>query len=88
MAETPAEEAPVVAELAEEVIEEAPVEAATIDEAAVLAIIQPKLDELYKVIAEIKTLIEADVTEDIIEPIDMSTKKSVSLSAIFKAMNK
>ena len=51
---------------------DAPVDApkeATIDEAAVLAIIQPKLDELYKVIAEIKTLIETDNAEDTTEDV-------------------
>lgn len=46
---------------------EVPAAAPAIDEAAIMAILQPKLDEIYKVIADIKTLIEADAAEDAAE---------------------
>lgn len=77
------EEVAVVAEevtaLAEEpIVEVAPVveaPASIMDEAAILAIVQPKFDEIYKVIAEIKTLIEAEQADEIVEEV-MSTKSS------------
>lgn len=73
--------APVAEEvvLAEEVIVETPVvdvpvAGPVLDEAAILAIIQPKLDEIYKAIAEIKTLVEADAAEDVTEEAAVSMK--------------
>lgn len=67
---------------------DAPVaEAATIDEAAVMAIIQPKLDEIIKAIADLKTLVEADSTEDAVEDSSPSEFKS-SFREMFKQMNK
>jgi hypothetical protein len=78
-AEEMAEEAPVTEEMAEEVIEDvvdAPVEPviAAIDEAKILEIIQPKLDELYTAIAELKTLLEQESIEEETE-IDMTAQK-------------
>lgn len=58
-AEAAAEEMEEVVE-SEEVIEEEMAVDPILDEAAVLAIIQPKLDELYAVIAELKNVIEAE----------------------------
>lgn len=80
-AEAPSEPAPA----------EAPAAEAAIDEAAVMAIVQPKLDELYKVIAEIKTLIEADSVEDSIEEVvdtEMNQAKAqVALASFFRILN-
>lgn len=53
-----------------------PVEPVAIDEAAILAIIQPKLDELYKIIADLKV---TDIAEDV-KPEDttpMDTKMNI-----------
>jgi hypothetical protein len=73
--------------MVDEVIEELPT--TTIDEQAVLAIIQPKLDEIYKVIAEIKSLIEVEgVSEEVIED-EMKSKfdKQIpSLKKLFSSM--
>ena len=54
----------------------------------VMQILDPKFEELYKVIAELKTVIEGDVVEDDAE-VEMETKLSAvdSLSSFFK-MNK
>lgn len=86
--EVVAAEEPVVVE--EVPVVEAPV--ATADEAAILAVIQPKLDELYKVIADLKTLIEADAAEDVAEdvmaPAAMAESKVQALASYFAAMNK
>ena len=79
------------AEMAEALpVNEAPVPvAAAIDEAAVIAIIQPKLDEIYRALAEIKTMVEADasedVTEDVVEEVVMKSQLP-SLSRLFSAM--
>ena len=56
--EVEAEEAPV---------EEAPVEEAQSDEDAIMALVQPKLDELVAMIAEVKSMVEANEvpTEDV-----------------------
>jgi hypothetical protein len=43
---------------------EAPVEDAKIDEEAIMAIVQPKLDEIYKILADIKTSQESTSMED------------------------
>ena len=70
---------------------EAPVAEAQVDEAAIMAIVQPKLDELYKVIAEIKTLIEADSvedsTEDTVDTEMKDNKAQVALASFFKILN-
>jgi hypothetical protein len=77
-------EEPVAEEVAEEVIEEAVGE---IDEAAILAIIQPKLDELYAVIAELKTLVEtSQVGETSTETVEMSAADKLNF-AIEKLRN-
>lgn len=80
-AEAPSEPAPA----------ETPVAETAIDEAAVMAIVQPKLDELYKVIAEIKTLIEADSiedsTEDVVDTEMKDTKAQVALASFFRILN-
>lgn len=73
------------AELQDEVIAEVPAEVATIDEAKVLEIIQPKLDEIYAAIAEIKTLIEQDSIEP--EEIEMKEQKFNSHDALISFMN-
>ena len=58
-------------ELADEVIEEAPAEVVEeapegdVNEAMVMEIIQPKLDEIYSVIAELKTMIESANVEEV-----------------------
>ena len=95
-----AEVAPVAAEVVvpEVALEVAPVEQAVapeaapaapvaIDEAAILAIIQPKLDELYKVIADIKTLIESDEAEDVTEEVETKMNGQQSLASYFVAIN-
>lgn len=72
-----------------EVIEEVKPVAGAMDEAAVLAIVQPKLDEIYRALAEIKTMVEADasedVTEDVVEEVVMKSQLP-SLSRLFTAM--
>lgn len=81
--EVPAEETEVVEEMAVEPVVEpvAVVEpvvaapAAMPTEAEILAIIQPKLDEIYKMIAELKA---EEVSEEIVVPVDMTkTKMSI-----------
>lgn len=66
---------------------------AAIDEAAVLALVQPKFDELYKIIAELKTLVESDTSEDISEDAsqeDMAKKTKMNsqkaLASYFTAL--
>lgn len=67
-------------------VADAPTEAAPVvaDEAAILAVVQPKLDELYKLIADLKTLIETDAAEDVVEQQMKDVKSTVSLSRLFK----
>src|SRR3972149_515712 len=69
------EEEPVEEKLAEPSIEEKPIEAPVIDEAKILAIIQPKLDEIYKLIADLKA--EEITTEDTTEVTPVETKMSI-----------
>ena len=59
--------------MADEPVAEKPVDApvATPDEAAILAVVQPKLDELMKAIADLKTLVE---TSDV--PVDIEMNKA------------
>lgn len=64
-------------ELAEDVIEEVVEEELAVDpivdEVAILAIIQPKLDEIYDMIAEIKSALETEeAAEDVVESVEMS----------------
>ena len=70
----------------EDVIEEEMAVDPILDEAAILAIIQPKLDELYAVIAELKNAIESE------PEIEVELKKeNISLAdafAQFKKINK
>jgi hypothetical protein len=62
------EEEEVKASEEEELEEEVKVEAAEIDEAAILAIIQPKLDEIYAAIAELKgEMVDGEATEEVVE---------------------
>lgn len=66
-----AEDAPIDAPVVD-VVEETPAEG-SIDEAKVMEIIQPKLDEIYSVIAELKTLIEtANVSNEPAVDVTMS----------------
>jgi hypothetical protein len=67
---------------------ETPEAEAAIDEAAVLAIVQPKFDELYMIIAEIKTMIEGDNAEDVTESVLMNKLNSVDVLASFFEQNK
>lgn len=68
---------------------DAPV-APTIDEAAIMAIIQPKLDEIVKAIADLKTLVEADTAADATEmkKQEMSETPKSRLEELFKQMGK
>ncbi len=63
-----------------------PADAPAIDEAAILAVVQPKLDELYKIIADLKTIIEQDVAEDATETdVAMKMNSQETLMSFFKA---
>ncbi len=83
-----AEEAPVEEAMAEEpVAEEAPVEEVVeetineIDEAAILKVVQPKLDELMAVIAELKTMVESmNITEPTTEEVEMSAAEKLNFT--------
>jgi len=65
-----------------ETAEPAPAADASIDEAAILAIVQPKLDELYKILAEIKTMIETDNAEDATEDAAETGMKKMSAQSV------
>lgn len=86
--ETPAEEVAPVEETPEEVVmaevpvtdPTVPVTTPTLDEAAILAIIQPKLDEIYKAIADLKA---EDDAEDVAE-VDEEMMKECKMSLIDK----
>ena len=59
-------------------VEEIKAEVTPQDAEAVLAIVQPKLDDLYKIIADLKVLIEQDVEEDKTEetaPVQMNVNE-------------
>jgi hypothetical protein len=82
-----AEETPVVEEKKEEIVAEetAVVEenvAMEVDEAAVMAILQPKLDEVYTMIAELKALLatkeDVEVEEEVVAPVAMSANQKFS----------
>lgn len=73
--DAPADEVAVTAAEDAPVVEETPAEGA-IDEAMVIGIVQPKLDEIYSVIAELKTMIEAmNITDATTEDIVMSQEE-------------
>jgi hypothetical protein len=82
---------PKAEEMAEEVVEVAPVvaEVTPMDEAAIMAIVQPKLDELLAVIAELKTKIE-EVPEVEVElkKEEFKSKEIPSLSRLFTSIKK
>lgn len=92
--EEPAAEAPVVEEVMAEdapVAPEAPAAEAPsvgeIDEAAILAIVQPKLDEMMQVIAELKTMVESmNIVEPATEEVEMSAAEKLNF-AIQKLRN-
>jgi len=72
----------------EELVEEVPVEVApvSVDEKAVIAIVQPMIDNLLAIIAELKSEIEqseAPEMEEIVTDAAMKSSKSQSLSAYF-----
>lgn len=83
--EKPTEDKPVEEKMADAipvdapVADVAPVEEAKIDEAQIMAIVQPKLDEIYKLLAELKTQVEADATEDVTE--DATEMKKTKMSS-------
>jgi len=74
------EEAPVVEDAAVDIADEVKQEEMAIDpiadEAAILAVIQPKLDEIYQMIADLKAAIEMDVEEDVVEEVMMSKQEA------------
>jgi hypothetical protein len=89
--EIPAEEMPVEEMAVEPVVEPVAVvepvvaaPAAMPTEAEILAIIQPKLDEIYKMIAELKA---EEVSEEIVVPVDM-TKTKMSIHDRFSEVMK
>lgn len=57
----------------DEIVEEAP--EAGIDEEAVLAIVQPKFDELLAIIAELQTMVETSNIEETVGGVEMSTQE-------------
>jgi len=82
--EKPTEEKP-VEEKAADVVPPAPVDGpapvaeaptSTPDETAILAIIQPKLDEIYKMIADLKAADVIEDTTEVVAPV-MATKMSI-----------
>jgi len=78
--EAPVAEAPIA--------EPAPVNST--DEAAILAVIQPKLDEILAIIAELKTQVEnKDVVEEsVVSGEEMKITKAESLNAYFNSTSK
>ena len=86
------EEEAVEEKLADEVIAEPVAEVAPVanaDEAAIIAVVQPMFDELYKVIADLKTLVEAKVSEDVVEEVVLEKKNSqFALASYFDMLNK
>jgi hypothetical protein len=74
------EEAPVVEDAAEDIADEVKKEEMAVDpvadEAAILAILQPKLDEIYQMIADLKAAVDMDVEEDVIEEVQMSKQEA------------
>ena len=88
MADAPVVDAPVV-----DAPVDVPVDAPVVDnkeEALILAVIQPKLDELYKVIADLKTLVETSKIEDVKEDVILEAKTDrsvVALSSFFDNLN-
>ena len=89
--EIPAEEMPIEEMAVEPVVEPVAVvepvvatPAAMPTEAEILAIIQPKLDEIYKMIADLKA---EEVSEEIVVPVDM-TKTKMSIHDKFREVMK
>jgi hypothetical protein len=68
-----------------EVVEEKMTEVATLDETAILAIIQPKLDEIYKMIADLKA---EEVTEELIPTQEVKMSAHQSFMNMQKFINK
>lgn len=74
-----------IEEMAEEVVVEEPVVAG---EVASKEYVDSKLEELYKLIAELKTLIESDVEEEDVQEMPMQkTNSQLSLAAFFRTLN-
>lgn len=81
MAETPVVDAPVAETPA------APEADATIDEAAILKVVQPKLDEIMLVISELKTMVESmNIVDPATEEVEMSAAEKLNF-AIQKLRN-
>ena len=74
----------------EEVIEEELAVDPIVDEAVILEILQPKLDEIYEMIAELKAAMEMDVKEESVEEVQMSKQEAFkhSFSAITNFLSK
>jgi len=74
------EETPVVEDAAEDIADEVKKEEMmvdpVVDEEAILLIIQPKLDEIYQMIAEIKSAMEMDIEEEVVEEVKMSKQEA------------
>jgi hypothetical protein len=89
--EVPAEEMPIEEMAVEPVVEPVAVVEPVVatptampTEAEILAIIQPKLDEIYKIIADLKA---EEVSEEIVVPVDM-TKTKMSIHDRFSQVMK
>ena len=79
MEEVKAEEVEVAVEPVAEAV-------ATLDEAKVMELVQPKFDELYSMIAELKTMIETAEIED--EVMDMKETKLSKTQTVLAMVNK
>lgn len=84
------DEVPVEEKKDEKLADEAPVvtpaaPTSTPDEAAILAVIQPKLDEIYKMIADLKA---EEVTEEVVTPVMAATPTKMSIHDRFKEVMK
>jgi hypothetical protein len=62
-------------------------EAPVAGESATKEYVDGKLEELYKLIAELKTMVESDVEEDVQEMPMQKTNSQMSLAAFFKTLN-
>lgn len=91
MSEDIVEETMEEAPIEEEPIEEAPIEEETmalaIDETELMTILQPKFDEIYKLIADLKAQVETDVEEDSTETETITETVSMSINERFSQIN-
>ena len=84
-AEEMAEETP--AEVADEApVEPIAMEITALDEARIMELVQPKFDEIYSAIAELKTLLETESIEEEVE-VELKKEKFNSTDALIGFMN-